>query len=549
MFSAFTIGQRILLLACSLLLALCLVGGGGWWSLNGIGRELTVLFGEKIAFRHHLDSMQRSMLRVRQDEKNIFISIGNPANTDQSIQTNKQLLDKEIALFKDLAGQAKTMPMAAEHQAEFDSMVQGIDGYQQGMESLYQRIAKGEITAANAGDAAIIPFKPKLYAARDALNKLTDLADQTSKESEEQMVATMARTIQAMLALVVFALLLGGGLAWLISRSITRPLAAMQERMRHAAANNDLTVEIDQTGRDEVSETGRALAQLLGNLRAFIERTREDSAQVTSTARSLSQVSQRIADASRVQTDASSSTAASVEEMTVSINLVADHSNEMAGEAQSSMREAVSGSQVAGEAAREMQEIARVIGESEAVIDTLNQRSDEIGNIVEVIHDIAEQTNLLALNAAIEAARAGEMGRGFAVVADEVRKLAERTAQATGEISSKIQAVQGDTTTAVASMREAAQRVGSGVALSAQVSERLAQIRELSSRLLEKTSEIAAAMREQSTASNDAAKSVERIASMGAENGQSVEASSDMAQQLSQLAHGLDQAISRFRTA
>ncbi|WP_440025981.1 methyl-accepting chemotaxis protein [Chromobacterium amazonense] len=549
MFNALTIGQRILLLACSLLLAMFVLGGGTWWTMNNLEAELKVLVNDKIAFRHQLDRMQRTMMQIRQDEKNIFISIGNPANTDQSIQTNKQALDKSIAKLRDQVGEAKAMAMAGDHQAEFDGVLSGLDGYAQGMAGLYQKIEKGEITAANVADANIMPFKPKLYAARDTLIKLRELADNTAKESEDAMVAAMERAAAFLLTLLLAVLLAGAALAWVITRSITKPLDSMQERMRFAAEHNDLTVKIEQHGRDEVSETGRALAQLLGNLRAFIDRTRQDSNQVNSTAASLSQVSQRIAEASRQQTDASSSTAAAVEQMTVSINLVAEHAVEMANEARSSMQEAVSGSQVAGDAAREMQEIARVIGESETVINSLNQRSDEIGNIVEVIHEIAEQTNLLALNAAIEAARAGEMGRGFAVVADEVRKLAERTAQATGEISSKIQAVQGDTTTAVTSMREAAKRVGSGVTLSEQVSEKLAQIRELSSGLLEKTSEIAGAMREQSTASNDAAKNVERIASMGVENGQSVESSSEMAQQLSQLAHGLDQAISRFRTA
>ncbi|UTH75465.1 methyl-accepting chemotaxis protein [Chromobacterium sp. IIBBL 290-4] len=549
MLNAFNISQRILLLAGSLLLALFLVGGGAWWVMDGVQHELKTLFADKIAFRHQLDSMQRTMMQIRQDEKNIFISIGNPANTDQSIQTNKQALDQSIAKLRQQTTQAKGMAMAADHQAEFDGVLTGLDGYAQGMADLYGKIEKGQITAANVGDAGIIPFKPKLYAARDALKKMTELADNTAKDAEDTMMASMQRTIQLLATVLVLSLGVGAGLAWVISRSITKPLDSMQERMRHAAENNDLTVTIEQNGRDEVSETGRALAQLLGNLRGFIERTRQDSAQVNDTAASLSGVSQRIAEASRQQTDASSSTAAAVEEMTVSINLVAEHAAEMASEAKSSMQEAVGGSQVAGEAAREMSEIARVIGESETIIDSLNQRSDEIGNIVEVIHDIAEQTNLLALNAAIEAARAGEMGRGFAVVADEVRKLAERTAQATGEISGKIQAVQGDTATAVASMREAAERVDSGVKLSSQVTARLEQIQTLSASLLDKTSEIASAMREQGTASNEAARSVERIASMGVENGQSVEASSGMAQQLSQLAHGLDQAISRFRTA
>ncbi|UGA38452.1 methyl-accepting chemotaxis protein [Chromobacterium haemolyticum] len=384
--------------------------------------------------------------------------------------------------------------------------------------------------------------------ARDALNSLSKLADDSAQSAEDALAVSMKNTRNMMLTILGLALVVGVALAFAIVRSITRPLQAMQQTMRHAAEKNDLTVSVDQTGRDEVSETGRALAQLLGNLRAFLQQTREDAKQVNDTAHALSGVSKRIAEASQVQTDASSSTAAAVEEMTVSINLVAEHAVEMAGEAKSSMNEAVSGSEVvAGQAAQQMSEIASVISRSETIIIGLNQRSDEIGNIVDVIHDIAEQTNLLALNAAIEAARAGETGRGFAVVADEVRKLAERTAQATGEISEKIKAVQGDTTTAVASMREATERVEAGVALSDTLSERLAQIRMLSTRLLEKTSEIAEAMREQSTASNDAAKNVERIANMGTENGLSVEESSAMAQQLSGLAHGLDAAINRFR--
>ncbi|KYC29487.1 PAS protein [Sterolibacterium denitrificans] len=181
-------------------------------------------------------------------------------------------------------------------------------------------------------------------------------------------------------------------------------------------------------------------------------------------------------EASRVQSDATASSAAAVEQMTVSISEVAAQA-EMSREA--SLRageEAQAALAVSDEAAQRIQALAEFIQTSARQIESLGQRSDEINRIVGLIREIADQTNLLALNAAIEAARAGEQGRGFAVVADEVRKLAERTSQATQEISGMTGAIRDEAASAVETMANGVDRVNSGVAVVSKVGEALRKI-------------------------------------------------------------------------
>ncbi|MCL6263361.1 methyl-accepting chemotaxis protein [Craterilacuibacter sp. RT1T] len=542
------IGQRVALLAACLLLFVGMVGGVGWYAFRVVDANLEDLLAGDVAFSQQMHRVEASLLSVRQYEKDIFLSIGNPADAEKNLQSSKQKFDKHVTELAALLQASKSQPRAAGRQAEFDVLQGKLEVYRKGMDALFARIVSGEIAAANMADAAIMPFKSELYALRDQIENMNQQANADIESADQRQEAMLAQMRNLLLVAVLAALLSGALLSILIARSITRPLSLLQARMRHTAENNDLTRGAQVTGKDEVSETARALTDLLGNLAAFIERTREDSQRVSATSHAMSQVASRITEASRAQADASSSTAAVVEQMTSGISRVAEHASQMADEARSSMEMSVQGSQVAGQAAGEMSEIAQVIQASERSIATLSQRSSEIGSIVGVIREIAEQTNLLALNAAIEAARAGESGRGFAVVADEVRKLAERTAQATNEISSKISQVQGETQTAVASMQQAAGRMSSGVELSQAVAKTLENIRSLSAQVLGKTDEIAAAMREQSHASREAAGNVERIAEMSSSNNQAVVESAAMAGELSKLSSELDLEIGRFRT-
>jgi methyl-accepting chemotaxis protein len=188
--------------------------------------------------------------------------------------------------------------------------------------------------------------------------------------------------------------------------------------------------------------------------------------------------------------DATEKMATGIEEAAMQVNSVAAASEEMSKTSEEIARNCVAvakssekangsastGEKIIQDTIEVMNRINDRVQDSSRIIKSLGVRSDQIGEIVELINDVADQTNLLALNAAIEAARAGEHGRGFAVVADEVRKLAERTSGATKEIRETIHAMQSETRNAVVSMEEGVNDVGQGTIEAAKSGEALKDI-------------------------------------------------------------------------
>jgi methyl-accepting chemotaxis protein len=214
-----------------------------------------------------------------------------------------------------------------------------------------------------------------------------------------------------------------------------------------SAAEGDLTREISVNGADAIGQMGQGLKNFLENLRKNISQIATTAKTLATSSESMTAVSQEMAGTAEETSAQANVVSAASQEISRNVQTVATGAEEMGA----SIKEIAEN---ANEAARIAASAVKVAETANVTVGKLGDSSAEIGQVIKVITSIAEQTNLLALNATIEAARAGEAGKGFAVVANEVKELANQTAKATDEISTKIQAIQGDTHGAVDAIGE-----------------------------------------------------------------------------------------------
>ncbi len=312
-----------------------------------------------------------------------------------------------------------------------------------------------------------------------------------------------------------------------------------------AIANGDLGRQV-KTRTDSKSLLS-AVAQMQRNLREMIENVQRGAVQLHESTSKLSQQMGQIKEAAVSSSGATSSSAAAIEELSVSIDHISASVRETEDLSSRSSDLAKEGENLVSQACNTIEQISEDITAASGRIEGLVSRSKEVDKVASVIREIADQTNLLALNAAIEAARAGEQGRGFAVVADEVRKLAERTSQATTQITHTILAIQEDTNAVVKSMQAVAPRVTQGVSNATQAVNALREISAGAADTLSKISEVAVATSEQSHAGTLVAQNVEKIASMVEESASSAESANLSVGELDQLASQLKHSVSRFQ--
>jgi methyl-accepting chemotaxis protein len=249
----------------------------------------------------------------------------------------------------------------------------------------------------------------------------------------------------------------------------------------------------------------------------------------------------------RTQRDVTLTSAATIEQLSVSVATTSEH-------AATAADTALETSAAAGDAARRMGILSTTltglidaVGSTAERAEQLGAQSVEIGSIVAMISEVAEQTNLLALNAAIEAARAGEQGRGFAVVADEVRKLAERTRLATREIESRIGGIRSEIGVMVDAMRQTSERAGASGREARSAEADIARVAGNTGRTHDLVGEIAAACAEQSAAAQSVARSIEQVARLADRNESLVRENSELSRYLDQLAGQLAATLQDYR--
>ena len=305
-------------------------------------------------------------------------------------------------------------------------------------------------------------------------------------------------------AAIVAARLLGRMLAQRLVAT-SRALEALSEE------NGDTTVRLAVSGDDEVGRLATAFNRFVERLSTMMRQVRDTTIDLQREATRGHEAADSVTRASIAQGEAMRKSSADMQQLTEGIQEV----SELVGDAAKQSRDALERSNAAvtriDEAAQTLHAVQALADELSQSMHRLEQRSNRIDLVTQVIKDVADQTNLLALNAAIEAARAGEQGRGFAVVADEVRKLAERTGTSTHEIATTIDGVKQDTADALHRLQAAIGRIANGVDSTENADEAIRSIRDLMDDFARRMERIGAATQEQRDASDRITRNMESV--------------------------------------
>ncbi len=327
---------------------------------------------------------------------------------------------------------------------------------------------------------------------------------------------------------------------------IIRSLARLNGSIVTIAETGDFTHTALIKNDDEFAVTINAFNALLDSFSKILAKVSDSTDKLNNTSQKMTYTAQAIHSTSQEQSTSVGQVAAAAVEMSQTIAMVSQNTSRIAQSATDARQLAVCGAAVVSQTGLEVQEIARAVQESTAVMQSLAERSQQVGEIVDVIIEITDQTNLLALNAAIEAARAGDHGRGFAVVADEVRKLAHSTAEATVGITERVKAIQADTNKAVAAMNTSLERVKSGVEYAGHAGDSLRQIVDSVTSLRGLSSEIAAATVELSTTAEQISIDIAAVERVSADTVTAAAAIAVESDALAGLSVELKNEISRF---
>ncbi len=368
---------------------------------------------------------------------------------------------------------------------------------------------------------------------------------QKGQEAVESASSSARRSLTLSMVIFVAAVVATLAVAMVLSNRIVAPLLAAI-RTATSIASGNLTNVVPKGEKDETGDLLRALSAMQENLRHLIETIAGNARHALSTSKSMSQTLADINRAVEGQNDATSTVAAAIEQMSVSIGNIHDNATQALHANRDSSVAAKEGGEVIQSAFNEMNRMSGTIREAATVVEQVGQQSNDISAIVQVIREVADQTNLLALNAAIEAARAGEQGRGFAVVADEVRKLAEKTTASAQEIADMIVAIQQSANRAVSDIRHVVEQVSTTAAYADQARQSIERIRNSAGQSEGFAGEITSALGEQNKASELIAQKVEGITQTSEANAQGVAQVNQSMRELAERSRQLEEAVTRF---
>ena len=378
------------------------------------------------------------------------------------------------------------------------------------------------------------------------LNQLLEQSDLVSQGQILKRDREAEHTRTLLVSVTLAALLLGALAAWWIARQITLPLREALAAANRIAAG-DLSENPAVERRDELGQLQQSIGQMTRNLRGLISGIGDSARQIASAATQLSAVTEQTRAGVNNQKDETDQVATAMNEMLATAQEVARHAEQASIAASEADQQTSVGDKVVAQAVEQIGHLASEMALSSRAMLALQQESQKIGSVLDVIKSVSQQTNLLALNAAIEAARAGSAGEGFAVVADEVRSLARRTQESAEEIEELILSLHSGTQQVADIMDSSRSLTDNSVGLTRDAGDALAAIARTVSVIQEMNPQIAAAAEEQSAVAEEINRSVLKVRDVSEQTAAASEETAAASAQLTQLSLDLQTLVSKFR--
>ena len=340
---------------------------------------------------------------------------------------------------------------------------------------------------------------------------------------------------------------LATGVGMWFAGTITRPIIKLSNTLGEIERDSDLSLELDIRSKDEIGAAANALNAMLAKFRSSLGEVANATSKLASAAEQSTVTTQQTSTSIQAQLAETELVATAMNEMTATVQEVANNAAATSTAVSEANSQTEEGKQVVEMTINRIQHLATQIENAANIIHDVEQNSENIYTVLDVIKSIADQTNLLALNAAIEAARAGEQGRGFAVVADEVRTLASRTQESTKEINQMIEKLQVGSQQAVTAMKDSQDQAHAAVEQATQAGASLATISEAVMRINDMSTQIASAAEEQRAVSEEINRNIVQINVMAEQTAGGAKQSYSSNEAVALLSNRLQGLVGQFR--
>ncbi len=523
------------------------------YSMNEIGGELSTIAEQDIPLMEKITDITTHQLKqaIQFERALHYAAILQQENTARyheaikAFNAGTEQIETEIREAEVIA-EAAIKGASGEMLKEFESAENALiniedeyKGYVEHVQNIFYLLANNDKYAAAQLVEKVEQEEDQLSEELSSLlSKIGQFTNASARSAVEHEYAAIYTLAVIAVVSIIFGLVTSLYIANMIVSAIRKAIVT---------ASGDLTQNIEVDSKDEIGELLTAMNGMRQKLLDMFSQISDTTAQLSTASEEMSVITTQTSQTIQEQRSETEQVATAMTEMTATVREVASSIALTASSANEANEQTSEGARVVQQAIDQIDKLAGQLETSAQTINEVDQQSEAINTVLDVIKGIAEQTNLLALNAAIEAARAGEQGRGFAVVADEVRTLAGRTQQATEEINAIIEKLQAGSRQAVTVMDQSREQSKAAVGYASQSGNALSLIAESVGKINQMSMQIASAAEEQSAVSEEVNRNIVKINDMSAETATGATQTAQASQDLAVMATQLQGMVGQFR--